>query len=347
MKKIAISSLLLSSILISSCSSGSSGSNPNTPAQQFATTITSQSIQIANSLQTLQLATFPNKQNIAYLLAHPNNDAYTHDLYYFNGNSWQQNTLTFKSQKFDALTMTYANSGLYLGGSDDSVNNGKAQLYFYNGITTQLIESNPYLQHCNNYCYINALTTANNNSTIYTSGVDDNGIEIYMYDGSWTILPSAPRATESAFIVPSDGYMYLLGVKALTVDSYGNLYLGAAFGAYKGPYEGYLAKFSNGAWQQESLPQQFSWSVNGLTFVNNLLYTAGSNNAYFGAPSADYSISSLYNTQWNQLYSYTVTESSQYGSPSGIYSDSYGNIYSLMEQNGLGNVMTLSIPASN
>jgi len=343
MKKITGLGLLLSSVFIYACSSGSSGNSSATPAQQFATNVVNQSIQIANSQQTLQLASFPDKQNSAYLLTHPNNDAYTHYLYYFNGNTWQQSTLTFSSQQFDALAMTYANGGLYIGGSDDSINNGQAQLYFYNGVTTQLIKSNPYLQHCNNYCYIKALATANDGNTIYTSGVDDNGIEVYKYDGSWTILPTAPLATESAEILGNT--TFLLGVNALTIDANDNLYLGAAFGAYKGHYEGYLAKFSSGAWQQESLPAQFSWSVNGLTFVNNLLYAAGSNNAYFGAPSANYSISSLYNTQWSQLYSYTISESSQYNSPTGIYSDIYGNVYSLMGQNGLGNVMTLSIPA--
>lgn len=345
MKKTTILGLLLSAGSLYSCSSGSSGSSSATSAQQFATNVTNQSIQIANSQQTLQLASFSDMQNDAYLLTHLNNDAYTHYLHYFNGNIWQQNTLTFSSQKFDILAMTYANNGLYIGGSDDSINNGQAQLYFYNGVTTQLVESNPYLQHCNNYCYIKALATANNGNTIYTSGVDDNGIEIYKYDGSWTALPTAPLATESAFISPSGGYVYLLGVNALTVDINNNLYLGAAFGAYKGPYEGYLAKLNNGVWQQESLPTQFSWSVNGLTFANNRVYVSGINNAYYGAPAASYTISSFNNTQWIQLYNYTISESSLYSSPIGIYSDAYGNVYSLMEQNGLGNVMTLSVPA--
>lgn len=86
MKMTTILSLLLSSIFIYACSSGSSGSSSATPAQQFATNIINQSLQIEGSQQTLQLASFPDMQNDAYLLTHLNNDAYTHYLHYFNGN---------------------------------------------------------------------------------------------------------------------------------------------------------------------------------------------------------------------------------------------------------------------
>lgn len=343
MKTTTILGLLLSSIFIYACSSGSSGNSSATPAQQFATNIINKSMQIANTEQTLQLAAFSNANTQAYLFTrqYNNNTSY---LYSFNGNSWLQNNLDTPNM-FIPLSMSISSSGIYFAGYDNIDGIERAALYLYAQNNWQRIESNPYLQHCNNYCYIKALATANDSNTIYTSGVDDNGIEIYKYDGSWTALPTAPLATESAFIAPSGDYVYLLEVNALTVDTNNNLYLGAAFGAYKGPYEGYLAKFNNGVWQQESLPAQFSWSVNGLTFANNQVYASGINNAYYGAPVTSYTISSLNNTQWTQLYNYTISESSLYSSPIGIYSDAYGNVYSLMEQNGLGNVMTLSIPA--
>jgi hypothetical protein len=121
--------------------------------------------------------------------------------------------------------------------------------------------------------------------------------------------------------------------------------LGAAFGAYKGPYEGYLAKFTNDSWVQESLPQQFSWSVNGLAYNNSGLYAAGIDNAYYGAPTSEYSVSVLNNEQWNKLYSYIISEASQYDSPVGIYSDTYGNIYSQVNQSGVGEILVLSLPA--
>lgn len=335
--------LALIGALVTACGSGSSNSSttPQTPAQQFATNITSKSAQVANSAQSISTAAFLTNTPSAYLLTASNSDASKQYLYYFNDVNWQQYQLTFESSTFITLAMTYSNNIIYLGGYSNVSGMERAQLYSYQNGTTKLVESNPYLTNCNNYCYINALTASSDGSSIYVSGVDDSGIEIYEYNnGKWIELPSAPRSSESAIIKGQT--TFLLGVNALTVDVNNNLYLGAAFGAYKGPYEGYLAKFTNGSWVQESLPQQFSWSVNGLTYTNNQVYASGINPISSGA---DYSILSFYNTQWNQLYGYTISESSQYYSPAGIYSDTYGNIYSLINQNGARQVLVLSVPA--
>jgi hypothetical protein len=337
--------LTLIGALVTACGSGSSNSSttPQTPAQQFATNITQQSIQLAQLGQSLELVAFESNLSLAYLFTTKTNNA-TSYLYSFNGTSWSQSSFNYPSS-FVPYSILLSNAGMYFGGENESGGVSKAALYLYKDNNWQLIESNPYLQNCTNYCYIKTLINSADGSSIYVSGIDDKGTEVYKYNGTWTALPAPPLAAESAYIPPMGGWVFLLNAGYLAVDNANNLYLGATYGTYKGPYEGYLAKFTNGSWVQESLPQQFSWSVNGLTYNNSGLYAAGRDNAYYGAPTSEYSVSVLNNEQWNKLYSYIISESSQYDSPVGIYSDTYGNIYSQVNQSGVGEILVLSLPA--
>lgn len=318
-------------IVLFGCNGGSSGSNPPVPnpAQQFATIINNQITAIeSNNLIPYQV-TFPASQSAAtqaYIIAATATGVqlspypewittYVNPvLYNYTNAVWESAAIPFASESTLVSATALTNQGMYLATESYSITNNQSgievglnfsQLYNYNNGQLNVV-SNPFVSACTTDCNITSLISVNN--VIYAAGWNDNGTQIYSYDGStWTNLLTQPSSQ--------------LTIISLTSDSQGKLYASGYYGTPRNPGASYLAVYNNGTW-------------NNLSYANGGMINYNGSNLFsvpFTPTTAPniYSLYQLNNSQWQTLSSFSVGSVFCSANPIGstLVNDQFGNIY--------------------
>ncbi len=310
-------------LIITSCNSGSSSSNPPepSPAQQFATVVNNQinlleSSGTTNNPVIVGYAAFPSNGSTtnpqAYLLSYtesyvpyaerPLMPPYGYAIYYalvlstYSDSQWSSVTIPFSSPNTIVSSLAINNNGIYLVAESTTT-----VLYLYTDNKLTAIQ-NPFFSVCNTSCSINSLVSTAN--SLYVAGSNDNGTQVYQYDGSnWNNLMNIPTSQ--------------VVVSSLAVDNSGNVYASGI----ESNTRGYLAKYVNGNWQRltPAIESSYEQSIvfNGSNLFN-LAVASGNNYPYY-----------LYkqtNNIWNQVATMTDNGFAEL-SFGQLSSDLYGNIY--------------------
>ena len=305
--------VLSSALLVVACGSGGgSGGSSQTPAQQFAGVITNEIATLNNSgsstnpVQVGNIA-FPaafDSNPAAYLISYTGNLDQVGQWWYskpvlnslVNG-KWQSTALQFNDESAVVSYLSVAANHVYMYVDSN--------LYVLNGSTLQLVESNPFVTACTQQCSVSAMNS--NGSLLYLSGRNDNGGQIYSYDGSkWTNMN------------PPNAVNYL----SVAADNNGDLYTMPYIGGTTPSNQ--LYKYSQESWN-DFLTQNLPVNLKALNYSSNSLYGA--------APVYDsYGTFSLYQLNANNSWTLVVKNFMpyKYGSfftLSQIMNDPYGNIY--------------------
>ena len=333
MKKLIISLALCSGALLSACNGGGGNSNPPAPnpaAQQFATLINNQITAIkSNNLTPYQVA-FPSSQSAAtqaYIIAataksiqpNPNFPSWVTTyvnpiLYSYTNTAWESAVIPFQSESTLVSATALTNQGMYLATESYSINSTPSgfevglnfsQLYNYNNGLLNVV-ANPFVSACANDCNITSLLAVDN--VIYAAGWNDNGTQIYSYDGkTWTNLLTQPASE--------------LTIISLTSDTQGKLYASGYYGTPSNPGASYLAVYSNGTW-------------NNLSYANGGMINYNGSNLFsvpftFTTAPNVYNLYQLNNSQWQLLNSFSVGmyDCGMNSVGSSLVNDQYGNIY--------------------
>ncbi len=290
-KNYTLISALFLSLCISSCSSGSSssGSSTQTPAQQYATTIITQSEALGYVSSAAFVAqTIPtNGTNSAYLISNMN-------LYSYNGQAWQTTKLSFVPGGIAA-----ADNGVYLI-NDNAV---------YYASNNNLSQQESFVV-CDG-CTINAITADVAESGIYAAIFDANRYsKIYHFSGGiWSLIPSESVSYYSIY--------------SIVADMNNNIYVGGFIGGTM-ITSGFLAKYdAQESWQTLSAPIE-SYAVFGLvTYENSLLIE----NVSYG-PSGVNDIFSVLQSNDDVNWTTVINTKPKNNSSNALFRDGYGNIYS-------------------
>lgn len=206
-------SLTMAALSLSACNGGGSSSSSPSEAQQFAKKINSEITLLSSGGSIPYQVTFPVTQGAlstqAYLItATPKvvsfnplplslNMYISPTLYTFSDNKWQSTVLPFASESTFISSLSVINGSIYMAAESYVINNSpnNAQLslnydnlYQYNNGTLSAV-TNPFNSSCNTGCNITNMVVSG--SYLYVAGWNDNGTQIYSYDGTtWTNLLS-------------------------------------------------------------------------------------------------------------------------------------------------------------
>ena len=325
MKKLITSLTICCGIFVAACNSGSGSSTSPSQAQQFANLVGNQLALIkSNQLVPYQIA-FTQESNQAFIIAatsqsasqNPRGTIYINPiLYVYNGvgASWTSASLKFPVESSFISNIAVFGNNLYLATESyyDTPNEfslNYSNLYQYNGSNLNVV-NNPFNSECHNSCSITSMVVSTN--TLYVSGWNDSGTQIYSYNGeSWNNILDQPANQ--------------LSITSLAVDKSGNLIASG----YNGTIEStaatpFLSQYSNGNWTP-------------LPYANGGAIVAANSNLYSMPLAAvtginTYGINKLISSGWSQVATYSFPSSDCALVPTGLslVSDTYGNLYSNM-----------------
>lgn len=324
MKKLIIQLTVCCGVFLTACNSGGSSSTSPSKSQQFTNFIETQLASIKSNQLTPYQITFTPESEQTFIIAanshsaqNPRGTMYINPvLYISNGLNapWTSTPLKFSLESSFVSSMTSFDNSLFLATESYTDTSSEFSLnynnfYQYNGNTLNIV-SNPFNSACDNSCSITSMVSTAN--TLYVSGWNDNGTQIYSYNGeSWENILNRPSNQ--------------LSITSLAVDKFGNLIASGYNGAIESNLSTpFLSEYSKGSWTQLSY-------ANGGAIVEN------SSNLYSMPLTAikglnTYGINKLTASGWSQVASYTFPSSDCALVPTGLNlaSDTYGNIYSNM-----------------
>lgn len=254
---------LSGALLLVACGSGGSGSggSSQTPAQQFAGIITNEIATLNNSgsltnpvlVGNIGFPAAVNSDPAAYLISYTGNLDQVGQWWYskpilnslVNG-KWQSTALQFTDESAVVSYLSVAADHVYMY--------IESNLYVLNGSTLQVVESNPFVTAYTQRCSVSSMNS--NGNLLYLSGTNDNGGQIYSYDGSkWTNM-NPPTAKN-----------YL----SVAADDTGNLYAMPYIGGM--PLSDRLYKYTQKSWS-DFLTQSLPVNLQALNYASNSLYGA-------------------------------------------------------------------------